>query len=266
MVDITIAVLLVVLTAIATYLGIHVTLHPPNSDRAKLGYKIVFGACGLVMACLVALQTYRNSAAQNELKAQLETIKRNTEQPPKVQVTNNLPPTQINIPPTQVTVNAEPIQRASVFAAAGFNREATPPFSAGQRFSLNISYQNNGNKPAVSVLAISKTYFKDHPLSLLEENDLYKLMRSTTKFVESETSDTDVMPVGQGRYYTVYSDPLSEEQANALKASKSVMYVVGALRYKDGYSKKPQISDFCWLFWGDKPQLHICHSHNGPQL
>lgn len=106
MLDILLSVLLGVLTLVTAYFGVHVTLHPVQSHREKWAYKIGFTICGLAACVLIGIQTYRNSAAQQRLQAEVThiqndtvRIERNTEQPPKVQV---------NVPPPSVVVQPAP--------------------------------------------------------------------------------------------------------------------------------------------------------------
>ena len=74
----------------------HVTLNPPGDSPAKIKrYKTGFILCGLVAVGLIGIQTYRNVEAQNALKGQLARIEANTKTPPKVEVTNNVPPSQV---------------------------------------------------------------------------------------------------------------------------------------------------------------------------
>lgn len=105
MVDIAIAVSLCVLTLITAYLGVHVTLHPAESAREKRRYKIGFCVCGILACALIGIQTYRNDATQQELHSEIThiqkdttRIERNTQQPPSVQVTNNIPAPTIALP------------------------------------------------------------------------------------------------------------------------------------------------------------------------
>jgi hypothetical protein len=95
MLDILIAVLIVCVTLVTAYLGVHVTLHPPDTVTSKRWYKVGFFLCGLIGCCLVAIQTWRNGKTQGEIIKILthtdtttEQISKNTKQPPQVTITN----------------------------------------------------------------------------------------------------------------------------------------------------------------------------------
>lgn len=65
MIDIATSAALALLTIVMAYLGIHVTLHPPNeSSKARLCYKSGFFVCGCLMVCLVIIQGIRAKRAQ----------------------------------------------------------------------------------------------------------------------------------------------------------------------------------------------------------
>lgn len=88
--DIFLAIAIVFVTALIGYVGVHVTLHPAETPKAKRNYKIIFGALTLVACGLVLWQGILNRHEQNELHSQLNKIQKNTEQPPTVNV--NVPP------------------------------------------------------------------------------------------------------------------------------------------------------------------------------
>jgi hypothetical protein len=76
MLDIAISAALAVLTIAMAYLGIHVTLHPPNeSSKARLLYKTGFFVCGCFMVCLVIAQSTRGKQAQRSAGNQIDGLK-----------------------------------------------------------------------------------------------------------------------------------------------------------------------------------------------
>jgi hypothetical protein len=111
MLDIVLAIALAIFTLATAYLGVHVTIHPAETDKGKLAYKLAFGVCGLVACVLIGVQSYRNVMAQRALTAQMSRIEGNTKEPPKVQV--NVPPAQIVMPPPAHTKNAAPLIQTS---------------------------------------------------------------------------------------------------------------------------------------------------------
>jgi hypothetical protein len=55
------------------YLGVHVTLHPVDSRRAKLAYKLGFSICAVSTVGLVVWQDIRNGRSQSALDEKIET-------------------------------------------------------------------------------------------------------------------------------------------------------------------------------------------------
>jgi hypothetical protein len=91
MVDVVIALILGFFTVLTAYMGVHVTLHPAESNREKLAYKLGFVGCGIVLCTLVGVQAYKNSQSQAALEAQVKRIEANTLVPPKVEVSVPVP-------------------------------------------------------------------------------------------------------------------------------------------------------------------------------
>lgn len=76
MLDIFISASLAALTMIMAYLGVHVTLHPPNeSTRARRWYKIGFSACGVLAVGLVITQGVRANKSQKSATNQIAGLK-----------------------------------------------------------------------------------------------------------------------------------------------------------------------------------------------
>ena len=58
------------------YLGVHVTLHPPNeSPRAQRLYKVGFIICGLLTVVLVVVQGFRNNKSQLATNGQIGNLR-----------------------------------------------------------------------------------------------------------------------------------------------------------------------------------------------
>jgi hypothetical protein len=93
--DVSLAVLMCVVTSYMAYLGVHVTLHPTEEPRKQKCYKIQFWICCGTALVLIAVQTVKNAQTQSAIRRQLANIERNTKQPPTVQTTVNVPPAQI---------------------------------------------------------------------------------------------------------------------------------------------------------------------------
>lgn len=72
MLDIFISAILAVVTIAMAYLGVHVTLHPPNeSPRMRRSYKVGFLACGVIAVSLVIIQGIRAGRSQRTANAQM---------------------------------------------------------------------------------------------------------------------------------------------------------------------------------------------------
>ena len=84
MLDIIIAVCLGVVTLSTAYLGMHVTLHPAESDRARRWYKAGFIVCGCAAIVLTVWQAQRNHSGQIALQKSLDQIDENTKNAPRL--------------------------------------------------------------------------------------------------------------------------------------------------------------------------------------
>jgi hypothetical protein len=76
LIDISISVALAVLTMHMGFLGVHVTLHPIESQEVRNRYKAGFVLCALASVFLVIWQGFRNGTTQSELRS---TVKKASE-------------------------------------------------------------------------------------------------------------------------------------------------------------------------------------------
>lgn len=72
--DITIAVSILATAVFMAYLGVDVTLHPPDTPKKIRNRKIAFWSLGIIAGALTVLQGVRNGLSQHEL---IEVIKNN---------------------------------------------------------------------------------------------------------------------------------------------------------------------------------------------
>jgi hypothetical protein len=70
--DIAISAVLAVVTIVMAYLGVHVTLHPTESPRARRLYKTGFWGCALVAVSLVIWQGIRSNKAQAGFRSDVQ--------------------------------------------------------------------------------------------------------------------------------------------------------------------------------------------------
>ena len=173
--DIVIALLLAFVTAGIAFLGIYLTIHPPQTPSVRSKYLVSFILLAVGAIGLTGWQTYRSATQQNELQAKLDSIEKSTKQPPTVQVTP-----QINIPPAQVIIPPHK-ERSWVIMTTGFLRDRPPPFTSKNSFAMNVGYRNMSNVPARIFGLWTQVYRFDHLLSLDEENKLYAQLRSAAK-------------------------------------------------------------------------------------
>lgn len=94
--DIVIAVVLGILTSVTAYMGVYVTLHPPEELKAKNRWKIGFGSVAIITVIVIDIQAYiaHKSGVALEAAVSREGEKTRTE----VRAENQRP-IQVNIPP-----------------------------------------------------------------------------------------------------------------------------------------------------------------------
>jgi hypothetical protein len=123
MADMWIAVANGALTLLTAYLGVHITMHPARTNRAKTFYKVAFVVCGLVICVLIALQTLRAgkaqevfSAAQNKLLADHQILLNEMKQIERRQLTESNVPQRPPLPETskRPSVKSQPDRKPSI--------------------------------------------------------------------------------------------------------------------------------------------------------
>lgn len=207
------------------YLGVHLTMHPTDSARHKWLYKAAFISCGLLMCSLIGIQTYRNNQAQDQLRAELDSIKKNTEQPPKVEITNNIP--EQKLPPNA----ASPIGTLVRFdQIAPADREV--PFMGGRPTRLNIFLVNAGPEPEAQDVSWDA---KLVPMPFSSTPDREKREYEAFKKHLNLSSPAD-FALNYAQYHTFSSRTLSEDEAVAFapnSPTRMTMYVFGYAAYRD---------------------------------
>jgi hypothetical protein len=83
MLDVAIAILLSVTSIAMAYLGVHLTMHPAESQRARTTYKVSFVVCGLIAVSLIGIQTYRNNGTWASVRSQMGRIETGVQQTEK---------------------------------------------------------------------------------------------------------------------------------------------------------------------------------------
>lgn len=83
--DVVLAVGVGMLTVVMGYMGVRVTLRPPQTERAKWTWEIGFAVVALLTCILIGWQTKRSVKAQDALQSQLRDIRNNEVKPPSAQ-------------------------------------------------------------------------------------------------------------------------------------------------------------------------------------
>jgi hypothetical protein len=250
-VDIVLAISVFILSAGMAYLGVHVTLHPPDTAKQRRGYKIAFGAMTLLSAILIGAQTYATRHAQAALQTQLDQIKKNPEQPPQVTVQ----PPVVNIAPSM------PKQRAYMI----FREPMLNP-QIGSPINVNIQCDTISDIPAQKVWCNGRSAFVAVKNGLLDKADQDKAF---AEFVEEMPPRRDeertTIARGQFPWHTWFGPILTKELDAPLEDGSSTLMVMGMLFFKD--EAGPHKSQLCrWLQppFSKQPRVwHICSGHDG---
>jgi len=96
MLDPALAIGLAILTGAMAYLGVHMTVHPPGTARAKTRYKAAFVGLALGSVLVIGIQSKRSADSQAQLEATLQGIKMQSERPIEANV--RIPPISLIVP------------------------------------------------------------------------------------------------------------------------------------------------------------------------
>ena len=246
--DIFLAALLFLVASATAYLGVHVTLHPPATDKAKRSYKVAFLALTVVALGLIIWQTILNRRETGSLHAQLNKIQKNTETPPSVTV--NVPP---SAPPQIIVNNAPP----SKHVALGFVKLSRNPqfLNGGQIIEglplrVNIFFANKGSEPVENVA----TYYGTAIAPIAGDPD--KLDREIhAKFYSDARKGAATSPLftlnpGDEMWNTVDTPKLTKEQVEGLIGGTVRFYAYGWARWKN------ESHDFDLCLWLQAPRMN----------
>ena len=260
MVDIWVAISICALTAAMAYMGVHVTLHPPESHKAKRLWKAGFVSVAVLACVLIGVQTKRNDDSQSKLQAQLSKIQKQTETPP--QVTVNVPaqgPPVVNVstpaPPAPAKPSASVAQSAIVSAwkpDSGVNdpNRTNPARSGiwlipGKDIEANIFFKNSGAAQASEVKGWGQIYLEpsDPNKSDSEKNtEKNKYSRELSKrFMKSANQHLPLAPPGiispNGQdlmWITAHSQrEITQDDIDKLASGEELLFIFYAEHYKD---------------------------------
>lgn len=205
-------------------------------------------------------QQMRASRSRQALKEQLDAIQRNTERPPKVEVTNNVPaPTVIIDNPGQVT---KPFHiRVTKFEFLD-PRQGT--------LGMNIYFENDGDVSG-EFSAVGLTFYTDRVPDLTTdsgrkvekrvEDQLMSYMDRGLKDapeirMEAHESRMVAFASGQG---AGSGGKLTAVEIGKLESHNAVASTVGIFQYRSG--DKTLQTRVC-MFWNTGPQAIICLNHD----
>jgi hypothetical protein len=268
--DVVIAVALALLAAIATYLGVYLTLHPPGEEekQKKRSYKLTFLIIGGLSVVLIFVQAYRAHNSSDEIDRLLGEIKKNTEQPPQVIV--NVPPST----PPNVIVN--PPQQAQAFSH-GFMQLSKvqfvnpSKFEANSAITANVFLANKGTEPVEEferyyATAIG-TSIDPTKLDAMDRSAHDEFRKEVKKAILKNPKSHMTVGVGDQPWNTLITpaSQLTQETADNLRSGKSRYYIYVWARWKNGKHdldlceglQQPSNSDLATIPPGDLV-WHVC--------
>jgi hypothetical protein len=189
-------------------------------------HKWVFWGGGFIMLILIGIQTYNNETDQQQLRAQLNLIQKNTEKPSNVQV--NVPPPQVVVQggknpqhthvdfltPTDLPVSSIPIV----------------PFHEGQEIPLNLGLYDSGDFPAANTSVDARVLIETTNAAKDGKAMMSEFLK-TAKFLSCGTLNPHLNR--KGCYKTHLSAKLSQDQARQLNSGDLAVCLVGRGNWRD---------------------------------
>lgn len=250
--DISLAILVFLLTAGTAYLGVYVTLHPPEDEKQKTRFKLLFGALTIFAAIVIGYQTYLGRNAQKELDA----IKHNTEQPPQVTVTPTITPTiQLNEPPSPQHTHVDWQNPLQMF-------QPTPPgipFRVNEASGFNVGFVNVGDYVVNNCETVGAVYLAASGAS---SDQIFSKFRKERKL----TPCGAVMPhSNKYTFHTYFTPKLSASDVQNLTDGKSYIFAVGRATWSDSTGR--YLTESCYMIANNEPEAsgfsaHSCTAHN----
>jgi hypothetical protein len=224
--DIVLAVFSFLFVAGTSYLGVHVTLHPAETPRAKLFYKIAFALGTLLAAIAIGWQAWLGRVSQSGLQRQLEKIQHNTEQPP---IVNVAPPIINNIPSGRSEHTA--IAWANMVPNSPVPQPGPLlPFSTDKQPQINMGFHNAGDFSVISAKAQGALLLVPHTR---QQTEVYKKYIKSILSSESQVSGT-LVPHEQGGWYHTYNGPkLSDQDIADLNVGAKILCGIAVVTWTD---------------------------------
>ena len=212
--NIVLAIIIALLTAIVAGLA-------GQLAATKTWQKWCFWGAGFLTVVLIGVQTYRNETTQTEQKSQLDKIQKNTETPPKVNVT---------IPPP----NPSPVapKKSSALLVYEKTEFIDKSLAVGQRFGVNVYLRNIGSEPAYNArhffavkLVSGALKVKPEILDQQTHREFRKQMRQAVRNDVARYLIGSDIANGQGVWATFGFNSLTSEQVNGIVNGDVRFYV-----------------------------------------
>jgi hypothetical protein len=255
--DIFIVVALGIATLVTAYLGVHVTLHPAESQKEKQFYKIGFVVCGVLISFLAGWQAYRNNKTQNELSQELGRIEKNTNEPPKVQV--NVPPAQVVVEPSEAHMPPSYLEVSNIIPPQGFNIIAP-----NKQFGLNVEFTQVGNGPIEDIHNVERILVGNEKSESSLKSHFSELLNEA---IRQDGGRKSALSLLNGRFYNSAVSPvLTEDQAKEILDGHQFFYLFIWATWKDQNGSKGKLEQCSWIMKppeefqvGQTISLHSCN-------
>ena len=207
--DVLLAVASALVTLYIAYLGVHVTLHPPQDARTRRAYKIRFWACGLLAVALIIGQTVRNAETQSEIQTELAKIEAGVKGSPHH--------THVQFLPFGMVTN-----------------NPAYPFRPNTLVEFNVACIDAGPYAIEDTSEIEhRIYLLKPPTSKTEMVDEFK--RTLPRLQLTGTMLTASTSAGQpGMWQTATGPVLSESDVKKLTKGTYELCVIAGIVWKDG--------------------------------
>jgi hypothetical protein len=219
-VTVAISAALSIITIIMGYLGVHLTMHPAESQKARVRYKLGFASCAVAVVALVIWQGVRNTQSQSSLETQIRSLK------------DQLAHSHIHFDTNPVVSVPDPTK----FKVPTTMKEI---FAANKMAEFNVGYQNIGAS------ITKRTGGFGEVIVTAKRPDLDQLFSMVaTQFKDGWTGD-ELVPQDR-RFFTVRSRILTLDEINELDRGVIGLYLIATVRFSDATGDYQQ--DFCsWL-------------------
>jgi hypothetical protein len=237
--DILLPVGIGVFTFVLAYMGVHVTLHPPE-ENAKTAWKRGFWAVAFSGCVLIAWQGVRSVRAQDALQTQLDRIEHNK---PIV----NVPAPIVNIPPANPPKPSASLSFDEINSA--YARDGLPPSQTwlvpNRDIQANIYYVNYGSAVADKVMVYGSIYLLPSDPNKADAMKIEEKKRDVQMLVPKFISTSNkallagmsaiLPPGGQERnWFTAHSEtPITQHDIDNLQSGAELLFLFFTVKYVD---------------------------------